>query len=153
MNLRKLLGRKPTQSEKTEFAQKAVETITLRTLDGEDVNGRNFTRYSKEYANTKGVTRDSVDLFLTGATLDSIDLQSQTRDTVTFGIEGGFSAEKSEWHNKGKGHNPVREFFGLTTKEAEDIAKDIEGPSTPDRRISLGELQAALSVLDIEQEE
>ena len=148
VNLKSLLGRTPTQREKIAFVELAIDTIENRTLDGVDIDRKKFRQYSAEYAEKKGVTRDSVDLFLTGDMLDSIDPISQTTNTVTFGIEGGTAALKSDNHNKGV-TLPKREFFGITQNEAERIAAEIREEPT-DTSFTLGELRAALALLDIE---
>lgn len=153
INLRNLLGRKPTSEEKVLFAELAIERINNRTLDGKDVNGKKFTKYSKDYAAKKGVTRSAVDLFLDGDMLDSIDLLAETRDTVVIGIDGGVDALKSDNHNNGV-TLPKREFFGITKKEAESIAKDITVDASDNQEgggFSLTDLRSALALLDIEQ--
>ena len=155
INLRTLLGRKPTAQEKTLFAELSIELINNRTLDGKDIDGKKFTKYSKDYAAKKGVTRSAVDLFLDGNMLDAIETTGETRDTVSFGIVGGVDALKSDNHNKGV-TLPKREFFGITQKEAKRIADEIAA-DTPERQeergFSLADLRAALATLDIEQVE
>ena len=158
INLRTLLGRKPTNEEKTLFAELSVELINNRTLDGKDIDGKKFTKYSKAYAAKKGVPRSAVDLFLDGDMLDSIDLTGETRDTIAIGIIGGVDALKSDNHNKGV-TLPKREFFGVTRKEAESMIESIRDDGDGDttkteaRGFTLADLAAALKQLDIEQTE
>lgn len=156
INLRKLLGRTPTRDEKILFAELSIELINNRTLDGKDINNKKFTKYSKGYAEKKGVPRSAVDLFLDGDMLDAIETTAETRDTVSFGIIGGIDAKKSDNHNKGV-TLPKREFFGVTKKEANRILDAIKddsidlAPSTDSGGFSLADLSAALKLLDIEQ--
>jgi len=153
INLRTLLGRKPTNEEKTLFAELSIELINNRTLDGKDINNKKFTKYSKKYAELKGVPRSAVDLFLDGDMLDAIDTTGSTRDTVSIGIVGGVDALKSDNHNKGV-TLPKREFFGVTKKEADRIANTIKSDTVEATEVSgfsLAELRAALELLDIEQ--
>ena len=163
-NLKELLGSKPTESQKQLFAELAIDLIDNRTLDGKDINGKKFTKYSKAYAELKGVTRSSVDMFLEGDMLDSMDEIARTANTVTVGITGDTNSKKSDNHNNGV-TLPKREFFGITKKEARKLAKEVKrvepSASIPASRtsqvdsasISLSELRSALSLLDIEQVE
>jgi len=129
INLRDLLGRAPTEFEKDAFVQEALQRIEDRTLDGDDINGDTFTPYSEEYAESKGVSRNSVDLFSDGDMFDSMEDLGSTRDTVNFGIVDGDEAPKAFNHQKGD-TLPQREWFGITQEEAEEIIE----------RVSLGEL-------------
>lgn len=157
INLRTLLGRKPTDEEKTLFAELSVELINNRTLDGDNIDGKKFSAtapYSKDYAAKKGVPITAVDMFLKGDMLDSIRPLADTRDTVSFGISGGLDAKKSHRHNTGSKGMPKREFFGITQKEAANIVDAIGDDTeevTEKRGFSLADLSAALKLLDIEQ--
>ena len=154
VNLKQLLGEVPTQDQKSRFAREAIEVINQRTLDGKDVDKSKFTPYSEAYAERKGVTPDSVDLFLSGDMLESLKLTKDTPHTVSFGIEGGDAAKKSFYHNTGDGNNPKREFFGITRSEAEKIAESIK-KDVVDREDSVGftlaELRAALTAIGLKE--
>ena len=138
INLRELLGHAPSDEQKKLFTEMAIERINERTLNRTDINNRKFTKYSKEYASKKGVTRNSVDLFLEGDMLSSIQPLEETRDTVVFGIDSSEEKQllKSHGHNKGGGNLPQREFFGITEKEAKKIVKNLpkSDEETPDSR-------------------
>jgi hypothetical protein len=159
INLRTLLGRKPTNEEKTLFAELSIELINNRTLDGDNVDGNKFSAtapYSEAYAAKKGVPINAVDMFLKGDMLDSIKTLSETRDTVSIGIQGGLEAKKSHRHNTGSKGMPKREFFGVTKKEADKIVDTIKSDTVEAAEVSgfsLAELRAALELLDIEQVE
>jgi len=154
INLRTLLKRTPSQGEKKVFADMAIQLINERTLDGNDIDGRDFTKYSEAYADKKGVSRESVDLFLDGGMLGAIKETGSTRDKVKIGITGGEEAAKSHGHNTGGGFLPKREFFGITRLEADKIAKDIgiSAKAEEPRRRTLAELKALLATLVLERD-
>jgi len=45
INLKELLGREPSDVEKANFVSEALSRIESRTLDGNDVSGKKFTKY------------------------------------------------------------------------------------------------------------
>jgi hypothetical protein len=167
IDLKDYLGRKPTKKEKQLFAELAVDTIENRTLDGRTINGGKFKKYSKSYAEFKGVTRDSVDLFLKGDMLENIDRRSskEKAGTVFIQMKKGKETKKAFNHMTPKSNaNPLpqRQFFGLTDKEASKIAEEIKdtkikvpttqsAQTTQQTTTSLAQLRAALDLLDIEQ--
>ena len=153
IQLSRYLGRNASQAEKTLFAELIVERINQRTLDGQTNGGARFKRYSEQYAAKKGVSRDSVDLFLEGDMLDSLEANVQGNEVK---IEiGGNSVETAKGYNHQVGDTlPKRNWFGVTAAELRDIASQVtsnqpESSST----FTLAELQAALSQLGIEQSE
>ena len=155
INLADYLGRKPTAKEKRLFADLAVDTIDNRTLDGKNINGKKFKKYSKSYAEFKGVTQDSVDMFLEGDMLESINRnkKKESADTIYIHLTGDLETKKGYNHmtRKSKANPlPKREFFGLTDSEATKIASKIKQPDKK-KTVSLADLRAALNLLDIEQ--
>jgi len=168
INLKKLLGRKPTRAEKKAFAELAVEQINQRTLDGENIHGNNFKKYSKKYADLKGVSRDSVDMFLEGDMLGAVKGKTNKEDTVTIDVKGGkknINIKKGFAHQTGDGQKK-RQWFGITTDEARTIAEAIRESETTSINdiltttaattetksgFSLAELRAGLSELGLEQ--
>lgn len=151
VNLKELLGRVPSDAEKDLFTRRAVELINQRTLDGKDLEGKTFTPYSAAYADKKGVSRTSVDLFLEGDMLGSIKKINETKNTVSFGITDSEEAAKSENHNKGVSL-PKREFFGITRSEAKKIADEVstgEPQEEQPRRRTLAELRDALAAISL----
>jgi phage gpG-like protein len=152
INLKSLLGRTPTREEKTAFTLATIELINQRTLDGSDIDGKKFEQYSEEYADKKGVSRNAVDLFLSGDMLDSIDVVDTSTNTVTIGIEGELNRLKSDNHNNGV-TLPKREFFGITKDEAERIANSIKSQETESTQegFTLADIQQALASLGLEQ--
>lgn len=136
INLKELLGREPTPTEKENFVNEALNRIEDRTLDGNDVSGKKFKPYSKEYADKKGVSRNSVDMFLTGGMLESLKPIKETKNTVTFGIEGGDETLRGYNHQIGD-TLPQRAWFGINKDEAQNIAELIRDE---DQRITLESL-------------
>jgi len=137
IDLSELLDRDPTPGEAASFIEQATEFMIFRSQSGSDVNGKSFKQYSENYADFKGVSRSDVDMTLFGDMLSSID-GFQENENVVLSI-GGEQAVKAYAHMTGfKGHptiknGPKREFFGLTEKDAKEIAdaikEDIEEPS------------------------
>jgi len=153
VDLASYLGRKPTANEKTAFAELAQAEIESRTLDGKTINGGKFKKYTKKYADLKGVTRDSVDLFLDGDMLDGIGRRKskEKASTVFIQMKKGLQTKKGFNHNTGD-TVPRREFFGLTNQEAQGIANSVKEVGES-RKQSRADLFRALELLDIEQTE
>lgn len=147
IDLKEFLGRKPTDSEKSNFSELAIERINQRTLDGEDVGGSTFTQYSKEYADLKGVSRSSVDLFLEGDMLDGIGRRKskERANTVFIQMKKGLETKKGYNHDVGD-TLPKREFFGITKKEAKDIADQVK--EAEPARTRLSDLRRALNAVE-----
>lgn len=152
INLEKYLGREPTETEKQRFADLAIDTITTRTLDGKTINGGKFAKYSKAYADKKGVTQDSVDLFLDGDMLGSIRrrVEGEKQNTLMIALQED-QVPKGYNHNVGDTVKK-RPWFGLTDLEAKAIANRINSSREP-RQLTLSELRERLSRLGIQQTE
>lgn len=149
INLKDYLGEKPTPEQKKLFAEIAKDVIENRTLDGKDISGRKFKKYTKEYAELKGVSRNGVDLFLKGDMLDSIGRRKSKEkvNTVFLQMKKGIETKKSFNHDTGD-TLPKREFFGITEREAKSIAKEVTKLNDSKKKITLTALQlAAASVL------
>lgn len=153
IDLKRYLGDDATPEQKQLFAELAIEQINQRTLDGKTIHGGNFKKYSKEYADFKGVSRDSVDLFLEGDMLDSLETQEDgNKIKITI---GGDSVETKKGYNHHIGDTlPKRPWFGLTTDEVRTITDAIlaEADVTEQATFTLAELTAALRELGLTQE-
>ena len=125
INLKDVLGRKPTPEEKSRFVEEAVDRIINRTQSGKQLTNVNFKRYSEEYAEQKGVSPSDVDMTLLGDMLESVKELSARGNKVRYGIDGGVDAKKSFNHNTGD-TLPKRTWFGLTKKEAKEIGQRIK---------------------------
>lgn len=161
INLRNRLGRKPTIDELEAFAQEAIEEINQRTLDGTTVDGGSFVPYSEDYAEKKGVSRNSVDLFLEGDMLNNLTYDIDPDRGVVEILLTGEEAAKGYNHHVGD-TLPRRRWFGLTPDEVESIAnqvaEDVDSDDTQattrqqDAGITLADLQAAVSQLFFEED-
>lgn len=153
IDLKELLGRDPRPIEIMEFKEEALETIIKRTQDGKDINRENFPNYTKEYASEKGVGISDVDLTDMGDMLLGIDGD----------YDGSSFVLKMDRGQTGKAHGNItgsygkpspdpkkaRDFFGLSSKEAREIANRVkEDDDTP--AVALGALFQQERELDID---
>lgn len=130
-DLKKLLGREPTEKDKREFAKKAIDLIENRTLDGDDVGGIKFTKYSPAYAKKKGVSEDAVDLYDSGDMLSGLarNKNKELKNEVAIEVKGSDEKERGYYHQVGDGQ-PTRQWFGLTKSQADDVARSINADRT-----------------------
>jgi hypothetical protein len=155
IDIKEYLGEKPTPEQKRIFAEIARDVIENRTLDGVDINGKKFKKYSKEYAELKGVGRSAVDLFLKGDMLSSIGRRKskEKTNTVFLQMKKGLETKKSFNHDTGD-NLPRREFFGITEMEAKKIASEVERLTASKKKVTLSMLElAAASILLGEDDE
>jgi hypothetical protein len=162
IDLKRYLGRDATDREKRLFGELAVERINTRTLDGKTIHGTKFKKYSAEYAEKKGVTRDSVDLFLSGDMLDNVVAENANASKVRIEIDDSLDTKKGFNHNVGE-TVPKRQWFGITTQEARAMVEAVREDETAEekesalRRIAnqvtstftLAEIENELNKLDI----
>lgn len=122
-NLKELLGREPTDRDRQEFVRKITELMRDRTLGGNDIEGAAFEIYSKDYAKRKGVSRDSVNLTLTGTMLSSIISEPVRKNLVKIKLE---SSQSKKGYNHCVGDTlPKRTFFGVKEEDAREVVQDI----------------------------
>ena len=153
INLEDYLGREPTPEEKKRFADLAIDTIVNRTLDGQTINQGKFKPYSKAYADEKGVTQDSVDLFREGDMLGSLRRNAQGESTKTVMIElDNSEVPKGYNHNEGDTVKK-RPWFGLTDLEAKTIARRVKGQGRQRGTVRLSDLREQLAQLGVQQTE
>lgn len=127
-------------SVKTEFGRQAIREIRKRTLDGIDKNGNTFKPYSSSYMDSDDFKiygkSSKVNLKLTGAMQASMEVVSQSNDTVTIGITDNEEMQKALGHINGSGHLPIRDFFGL--------------PDESQKRILEGVIREANQIIELE---
>jgi len=129
INLKKLLGKSPSDELKDAIAQKAIDLIEERTKRQKGVKDQkleNFPKYSKEYAKEKGSKK--VDLTLSGDMLGLMDVVKETKNTIEIGWEDDTENAKAFNHTTGD-TLPKRNFFDLTKREVtklKDFAKDFD---------------------------
>lgn len=123
---------KPKQREM--LGEAVVEYIRVRTLSGKDKNNRKFSKYSANYAKEKGVSRDSVDLFLDGELLESLKVLSHKRGELII----GYDKEDDALNGKAEGNilgtygqsEPIpgkkRDFLGITKGDLKGVLNEFE---------------------------
>lgn len=159
INIKRYLGHNASESEKENFLELAIEVINQRTLNGKTIHNGKFKKYSKDYAQAKGVSRSSVDLFLDGDMLDNLEGESLSGNKVKINLDGGRNdVEIKKGYNHHVGDTlPKRPWFGLTTKEAQAVADQVaESRDEEPRTFSLRDLETALravNALELEQTE
>ena len=144
INLRDILGRDPSQLELASFGEQAINRIIERTQDGKTLDGKNFAAYSPEYAELKG--SNDVDLTLAGDMLLSVDSRFSGSSVELF-IDDELNTKKGYNHHVGD-TLPKRPWFGLTDKEAREIANDIK----QNQAESIIDIASAASIFQAQRE-
>jgi len=157
-NLKKLLGYSPSERQKELFFELAVNKMVQRTASGQDIDGKKFTQYTKDYAAKKGVSRSSVDLILDGDMLNSNIKESKQKNIVKIKVEDGVETLKSYNHNVGD-TLPTRTYFGFKSeKDLSDVLNEVDtAKESTSRQViegisNLAELRAAVLSIDSEFE-
>jgi len=154
-NLKKILGYDPTEEQKQLFYELVVDRIVTRTTDGKDIEGKKFTKYSEQYAEKKGVSRDSVDLVLNGDMLNSFEESVERKNIIKVAVGEGVETLKSFNHNVGD-TLPKRTYFGvIKDSELNSIKREVDSLKTTRQEqpqgqaLTLADIRAALNELDI----
>lgn len=153
-DLEKLLGKTPSDKQKEVFANLVIDKIVNRTMSGRDIDNERFVPYSPAYAEKKGVSRNSVDLVLTGDMIQAIK-DEQQNNKIKIAIQGGVDAKKAYNHCVGD-TLPKREFFGIKEKDMADILLSVEnvGPSArvaeEPSTIDWAEVRAAVNKISLD---
>lgn len=159
-NLKELLGYEPSDEQKRAFYELAVNKMADRTLGGEDINGKEFKPYSEEYAKTKGVSRDSVDMVLTGDMITSFEQSLERKNLIKIKVGEGENTLKAYNHNVGD-TLPKRTFFGFKSKkDLEDVISEVDQLKSRRQQqqeearetIDLAAIRNALRLINIETE-
>lgn len=153
-NLKELLGYEPTEVQKKLFYELAVDAMAQRTLNGDDINGSSFTPYSEDYAKKKGVSKESVDLVLSGEMLSSFEDAQTQKNIVKIKIAEGENTLKAYNHNVGD-TLPKRQFFGLN--DVDSIVKKVKSVKDAPRpekkeRVDLASIRDAIKGITISTE-
>ena len=122
IDLAEIYGREPTREELSEFAELARDEVISRTQSGEKRGGGKFQQYSEKYAEFKG--SNDVDLTLFGDMLDAVDA-GVNGSSVNIFINDELETKKGYNHHVGD-TLPERPWFGLTEKEARDLAGQVK---------------------------
>ena len=117
-------------SERVKMAEMIINVIINRSVAGIDKNNKKFPKYSKEYAEKKGVGVNDVDLILSGEMLESIQLLSHKSGEITI----GFDKSDQELNGKAEGNilgsyggepsrKKARDFLGIPQDEVDILAE------------------------------
>jgi hypothetical protein len=127
-------------AERKEIAMDIISYIQDRALDknkgydpstGKEIK---LPKYTKSYADKKGVGVGDVDLALSTKMLNGIEVLNSTSDSVTIGFKAGSEENaKAEGNQKGTYGQPkpipgkARPFLGLPEAALKRILKDHDG--------------------------
>lgn len=124
--------------ERVAIAEVILTHIVSRTLAGEDRYNDKFKKYTKKYADIKGVGVDDVDLVLSGEMLDALELVSHKNGEIVIGYKDPDDglAGKVEGNRRGSyGGDPnpkrARDFLGIDTDDLEVLLSAYEENDNP----------------------
>lgn len=122
-----------TPREREMVAFEVIEFITERSKLGKDQNGKNFPRYTKEYAKAKGTSRSNVDLTLRDEMLRAIDLLNHKSGSILIGFENGTKENaKADGNIRGTYGKPspipgkARPFLGISQRQLTRIIREVK---------------------------
>lgn len=115
-------------AERKVVAELVINHIINRSAAGLDKNDNKFPKYTKAYAEKKGVGVNDVDLILEGEMLESLQLLSHKAGEIVI----GFDKEDSRLNGKAEGNilgsyggepnkKKARDFLGLSSDDLEVI--------------------------------
>lgn len=101
--------------------KKAIREEVIDTINSgiSPVNGNKFERYSEKYAKAKGVSRNKVDMLVTGRMLRSLQIRKTKSSFFLY-----FTSKIAGYHNTGGENLPERRL--LPTKNGERFADKIQ---------------------------
>jgi hypothetical protein len=114
--------------------------ITTRTLNGFDRNNKKFKKYTKDYAEFKGVGVNDVDLTFDGEMLSELELVSHKSGEITIGYKDPSDelAGKVEGNRSGSYGQPspnaskARDFLGIKQSEIDILIDSYQEDSPSD---------------------
>jgi hypothetical protein len=113
---------------KERIAQALIDKMKDRIAAGVDRFGEEMAPYSKVYKESfdyiAARKNETVNMRLTGDMLGSIDILESAGSLVKIGFRGGEQQEKAYGHFVGEGKLPVRQFFGVTESEVEQVKEE-----------------------------
>lgn len=119
--------------DRVRIAEVIIDHIINRSAAGLDRNNKKFKKYSKEYAEKKGVGVSDVDLVLSGEMLEELELVSHKNGEIVIGYKDPSDelAGKVEGNRIGSyGGEPrqskARDFLGLPMDELEILISAYE---------------------------
>lgn len=120
-----------TETERDFVSELVIEHIQKRTDNHKDINGKQFTKYSKEYTSSRdfklaGKSAGDVNLRQTGDTMDLIEVLSSTPGRITIGYEKGSEEnDKAQWL-QASDNGPSRKFLGIKNKDLKIIIDKVK---------------------------
>lgn len=109
--------------ERVQIAEVILSHITTRTLNGFDKNNKKFKKYTKEYAELKGVGVNDVDLTFDGEMLSELELVSHSPGEIVIGyidpsdeLAGKVEGNRSGLYGKST-NKKARDFLGMKQSE------------------------------------
>lgn len=134
--------------DRVKIAEVVIDHIINRSAAGLDKNDKKFPKYSKDYAEKKGVGVSDVDLILEGEMLESIMLLSHKSGEITI----GFDKSDEDLNGKAEGNilgsyggepnkKKARDFLGISGDDLEVLIDSFSGePESFDTNAVLDEL-------------
>lgn len=134
--------------DRVKIADVLISHIVSRSLAGYDKNDKKFVKYTKGYADTKGVKRTDVDLTLSGEMLDSLELVSHKSGEIVIGYKDPSDelAGKVEGNRIGSyggepDKNKARDFLGIDPSDLDVLISSYDDSNdTNDRPLSDDEI-------------
>ncbi len=130
------IARKVQALEKANFTEDMLSEIAImimgqikdRTVDGVDVDGRSFTKYSDSYAKWRkkeGYSTSPVDLTFSGHMLSAMTSTSTAKEAKIFFMDtkdtkNVSAPDKAFWNNED------REFFGLSKNDEKLVMRIVD---------------------------
>jgi hypothetical protein len=109
-----------------------LEKIRTRTADGKAIGGNKDLKkpYSESYKKSDlfrgfGKSEDVINMSLTGDMLGLMDIVDQDDNSITIGWDDSEQTAKAYNHNVGD-TVPKRPFFGLTSAELKELARELK---------------------------
>ena len=116
---------------KEAIGQKIIDKIVKRTEAGKAIGGKvNLKKpYSKAYVKSTefkahGKSKSKINMKLTGDMLGLMDIKKQTGNTITIGWDKSDGQDGKAYNHTVGDTVPKRPFFGLSSKELNDIKKE-----------------------------
>lgn len=113
---------------RSEIGQALIDKMVERTEQGKDIWGRSFDKYSSEYIDSDDFkdadkSASKIDMTLTGDMLSDVDIIEDRGSQLRIGFTDSTNQKKAANHSNGV-TVPKRFFFGLTSKDINDVKKE-----------------------------
>ena len=119
----------PSNADMLKIGFRVMDAIKQRTASGRDKDGRAFAPYAD---GTRRKKRGGGWLHDTGRMMSAMTTKANRGSVTVFfrgkGRKGIDENQKALVHQRGLGHMPQREFFGLTSKDERKIVERVLSP-------------------------